>query len=160
MTNGLSTSCGCLFREMHTKHGHAGTKKHMLYGIWTGLRQRCNNPETKDYYRYGGLGIKVCARWDSFASFLDDMASGFGRGLSIDRINTHGDYSPDNCRWATKREQARNRGDNLYLELNGVRRLMLDWPPIVGVSYATLWQRKKAGWDDARALTTPVRSSQ
>ncbi len=159
LTNGTSTSCGCFCRERHTKHGHAGKIRHILYSIWTGLRNRCNNTENKDYYRYGAVGIKVCERWNSFDLFLDDMESGYKRGLSVDRIDTHGNYSPENCRWATKIEQSRNRFDNVYLELDGKKMLMLEWAPIVGIPYATLWARKRIGWSDSKALLTPLRTT-
>lgn len=82
-----------------------------LYKIWQGMRQRCNNSNNKDYGGYGGRGIKVCAEWDGNSSEFMRWAleNGYSEKLSIDRIDTNGSYCPDNCRWATATQQARNK---------------------------------------------------
>lgn len=82
-----------------------------IYKIWQGMRQRCNNPNDKDYMLYGGRGIKVCPEWDCDAEpfILWSLENGYADNLSIDRINTNGDYCPENCRWATSTQQIRNR---------------------------------------------------
>lgn len=79
------------------------------YGVWCGMRNRCRNPKNKDFPRYGGRGIKVCERWESFKNFLADMGQVPAPGLTIDRINNDGNYEPGNCRWATRLQQVLNR---------------------------------------------------
>jgi hypothetical protein len=111
LTRGLSQSCGCLHREVarasHIVHGMAHTK---LYGVWSGIITRCTNSRIKAWARYGGRGIKVCARWRSFQNFFKDMSSSYREGLTIDRVDNDGDYTPSNCRWVTPAENSRNRG--------------------------------------------------
>ena len=112
--NKRTKSCGCLQKKItaennkktKTTHGLYNTK---LYRLWNGIMQRCTNPNRKDYINYGGRGITVCDRWRVFKNFIDDMYPTFKEGLSIDRINNDLGYSPENCRWATKSIQARNR---------------------------------------------------
>lgn len=104
----------------HGNHRH-GMLKHPIYNSWQHAKQRCQNPKNADFDRYGGRGIKVCARWQDFVNFRDDMLSSWQPGLEIDRIDNDGDYTPENCRWATRQEQNRNRNGYGKVPLRGIR---------------------------------------
>lgn len=113
LRKGKQKSCGCRVAEkvrgLKTRHGCAADGRMTTeYRIWLGMHQRCRNPNVKNYMNYGGRGIRVCAEWSHFATFLKDVGLR-PPGLSLDRINNDGDYEPSNCRWATRHEQALNR---------------------------------------------------
>lgn len=102
-------SCGCWRREFRRKHGQSDTP---IFNIWKSMRQRCRDPKDKEFKNYGGRGIAVCERWLSFQNFFDDMGER-PPGMSLDRIDNDGNYEPDNCRWATPREQRANQRKSL-----------------------------------------------
>ena len=150
-----SLSCGCLNREICSTHHETGTR---LYEIWHGMKQRCNNPNSKDSHNYSNRGITVCDEWNHGFELFRDWAldHGYEERLTLDRIDDNGPYSPLNCRWATAREQCRNTRANHLLEFNGEKKPMIEWAEITGIGYATLARRIYSGWSVERALTEPV----
>ena len=117
LITGNSKSCGCLQRELaavtakrvNTVHGHSRRgSKSPEYSSWSSMRNRCLNPNNEAYEYYGGRGITVCERWNSFANFLEDVGTR-PAGKSIDRINNDGNYEPNNVRWVTSSEQIKNQ---------------------------------------------------
>lgn len=140
---------------MPTTHGYATRKnRHPTYSIWLTMIARCHCPTSMGYPSYGARGIRVCERWRTFEHFLADMGAR-PPGTSIDRINNDGDYEPDNCRWATKKEQDNNRRTTQFLEVWGIRRPIMDWARRVGVSVKTIRQRLKMGWPPEFAIYMP-----
>lgn len=136
-------------------HGKSGTKE---YKLWLNIKTRCNNPNTPYWDKYGGRGIKVCPKWDlSFEAFLADMGK-IPPGLTLDRIDVNGDYEPENCRWATAKQQGRNKRDNRIVNFQGESMTLADaidrsdflCPP------NTIISRLSRGWSLERALSQPI----
>jgi len=124
-------------------HGITNTS---IYGVWQSMRQRCNNPNRTKYKDYGARGIKVCDEWqnaETFAKWANE--NGYQPGLQIDRIDNNGDYSPENCRFVTPRENSRNRRNTKYLTLNGETKSVAEWCEIVNISPFTIywWYRQR-----------------
>ena len=152
-------SCGCLQRELTAArfktHGLSG--QHVL-GAWSSMKARCNNPRNPAYKNYGGRGITVCSRWNaSLEDFHKDMGERPSPAHSIDRIDNDGDYTPENCRWATATEQANNSRNVLHIEFEGCVLGIAAWARKTGIKRGTIQYRLKAGWSVERALTAPVR---
>jgi hypothetical protein len=168
LTSGATVSCGCRHSEAlrinqkeRRKHGDSlFPKRSRIYRIWLGMRSRCNNLKNERYIDYGGRGIKVCPEWDNYLIFKEwALSHGYSDNLSIDRIDNDKGYSPDNCRWATAKEQMRNVRYNVFFEYNGEKLILEDWAKKTGIGRGTLFHRLKSGMSIEKALTTPVRKN-
>lgn len=125
LRQGMTRSCGCLFRETVTKHGGQNER---LYHVWQGMRDRCNNPRSRAYPYYGGKGVHICMEWDSYSSFRKwAVESGYVEGLSIDRIDPEKDYCPENCRWITVSENTRRAAKKHFITVNGITKSCAKW---------------------------------
>ena len=132
-------SCGCLTN----KHGKSNTR---LYKIWLGIKKRCFNQNFKSYKHYGGRGITICKEWLDFSTFEKwALENGYDEKLSIDRINVDGIYEPNNCRWATTSEQARNKRNSIKLSFEGVEKTLTDWSAQYNINKVTASHRYKKG---------------
>lgn len=140
---GNTRSCGCLKHELEgpRTHGESYTK---LYRIWRAMKQRCYQSTQKCYFRYGGRGIKVCDKWLACYENFRDWAinNGYKDGLSIDRIDVNGNYCPENCRWATRKEQMNNKRSNVLIEHNGMTKTIAQWCEFYGITNYNLVRRR------------------
>ena len=153
---GKVRSCGCLHGALKSEslrtHGLTKTRTHR---IWQAMLTRCRNPRAPNFQHYGGRGIKVCERWLEFENFYADMGE-CPENFSIDRIDVNGDYAPENCRWASRKEQANNTRSNVFFEFNGERLTRTQWEEKLGMGKTTLRNRLRSGVSVADALTKEV----
>jgi hypothetical protein len=156
LKKGKVVSCGCWNQEKRTKHGMSHTHVHK---VWIAMRDRCRNPNNLAFKNYGGRGIKVCDRWDSFSDFLADMGDR-PEGFDLDRIDNNGNYEPSNCRWLSRQKNLNNKRTNRFLELRGETHTIAEWSRITGLSWLTIRQRLRYGWTVERTLTEPLKSTQ
>lgn len=154
LKNGTTKSCGCLLvergRALNLRHGmrHSPT-----WASWCGMKSRCSTNTKSPTKNYSARGISVCERWMTFENFIADMGEA-PAGASIERINNDLGYYPENCRWASRVEQNRNRRNNVIVEFNGERRVLSEWVQITGIKYGTLYKRiVLSKWPVERAFT-------
>lgn len=160
MKNGHTRSCGCLAREARRKvvHGEAALRtRSKEYGIWVSMIGRCYNENDRAYKDYGGRGIKMCRRWrESYTAFLADMGRRPSPKHSIDRIDNDRGYAPNNCRWATQKEQGRNTRRTRMIAMDGERRPLIEWAERYNIQPGTLLARlDRQGMTLKQALKTP-----
>lgn len=142
------------------RHGHACKGKATPeYRAWQNMIERCCRETNIGFKNYGGRGIKVCAEWlYSFENFLADMGLKPSADLTLDRIDTNGNYCPENCRWADRATQRRSRRDSKLHELNGEKKPLAEWCNLHGIHYDAVWDRINVlGWTLQNALQTPLR---
>ena len=123
-----------------------------IYKVWSGIKQRCFNPNSNRYKNYGGRGISICDEWkNSFETFCKwALENGYKEGLSIDRIDHEKDYEPSNCRWADEITQQNNRTNNTLYEYEGETHTLTEWSRIKGIkpkTFCTRWRRGYRGQD-------------
>lgn len=150
-------SCGCLNIEQLTKHGHSTRNKiSPTYQSWLDMNQRCNNPNTKQYKDYGGRGITICKRWTKFSNFFKDMGKRPTKH-TLDRMDNDKNYYKKNCRWATRKEQSKNRRNNRFETHDGKTQCLADWAEEVKIPASIIGWRLDHGWSIEMSLTTPIR---
>lgn len=136
----------------------ASPQHRRTYQSWADMRNRCNNPNHARYSSYGGRGIKVCERWDSYEAFEQDMGLKPSK-MTLERIDNDGDYEPGNCRWATYRAQNKNKRTTTTYTCYGRSHTIEEWAKIVDIPRTTLSQRiHHYGWDIQTALEAPLQS--
>lgn len=167
--NGYSKSCGCLQKEIARtraiENGKAskthGLSKSPEYMAYHDIIRRCHDSKNKGFMRYGGRGIKVCDRWlgeSGFQNFFDDMGNRPSPRHSIDRIDNDGNYCPENCRWATAKEQSNNRRSNVIITAMGKSQTIAQWASETGLSHSVIWHRVfKHNWPVEKALLHATR---
>lgn len=168
LTKGSVNSCGCYKKELMQNpttnwrfqkflRENKETLRRTLYHI----QQRCLNENYQNYRYYGFRGISVCDEWcgeDGYMNFyLWAYKNGFRKGLSIDRINNDGDYTPDNCRWTTHKEQQRNKSTTHYIEYKGETKSIGEFAELYNIPYNVLWNRISNGWSVENAIETPTK---
>lgn len=167
LIKGKVKSCGCLKKEKSRANGKNcithGMTRTRLYREWSGMKARCYSPSNGNFKNYGARGITVCQEWlDDFMAFhtwaiekgYDEKAP---RGIyTLERMDNDGPYSPENCRWATIREQSLNKRDTVRLTYNGETLLVHKWASKTGLSAERIRKRISKGWSVERALTEPI----
>jgi hypothetical protein len=156
LKSGKTKSCGChkdqAVGDRNRTHGLSRSRSH---NIWCGIHSRCYDPNSQSYEGYGGRGIIVCERWhgpNGFANFLLDMGEPPSQEYSLDRKNNDGPYSPENCKWSDRYEQARNTRRNRYLTAQDQTYCISQWSEITGLKQGLIAARVRRGWSDEEAL--------
>ena len=154
---GKIKSCGCLASEINSKrkttHGKSNTR---IYKIWVEMIKRTTNPKVISYKNYGARGIRVCKRWQKFENFYEDMLPTYSKNLSIERNDNNLDYSLENCRWASLKEQARNKRNTLKLTINNETKPLIKWAEERNLPYKRVYKRiYKFNWSPRVALEIP-----
>jgi len=166
MCKGGTSSCGCYRRELIKDRfaTHRESDRTIEFAAWSAMRQRCLSPTCQQYHNYGGRGIKICDRWlepdgRGYMNFLEDMGRRPSNKYSLDRIDVNGDYCPENCRWATLKEQNRNKRNTVFITAFGETKTLIEFAEQYNIPYRLVFYRIQKGWDTEKAITTPSRAS-
>lgn len=155
LKRGTVKDCGCVTRpHYNTTHGASNTK---LYNMWKLMLYRCENPKNNAYKYYGQRGLQVCEEWHDFLAFKKWAEETKPKGdYTLDRIDNNLGYSPSNCRWADKKEQANNRRSNVMVEYKGEAHDLMEWSRLLGFNYKRVHNRMyKLGWSFEKAIAVP-----
>lgn len=150
-------SCGCMeltIGDRTRKYTKEQTSS-FLYSTWNGMKQRCLDPNSSHYHRYGGRGVTICEEWlNDYSKFYEwAMANGASKELTLDRIDTDGNYEPSNCRWADVEMQMNNTSQNRFIEYNGEKLTVMQWSRRTGIEEGTIRRRLDSyGYSVAEAL--------
>lgn len=152
LKNGHTKSCGCL-KKSEQSQGYSATR---LYRIWLNMHNRCYNKKHDAFKWYGKKGVSICKEWHDFLPFREwALANGYKETLSIDRINSSGNYEPSNCQWVTQKEQMNNVSSNKILEFQGVQYTQAQFAEKFNLKYHTVRNRVRMGWSLERIVSTP-----
>ena len=155
LLDGHTKSCGCnrveFGKNQHTHQMTCTTE----YRTWRHIKSRCFNPNVPSYKDYGARGISMCDEWvNSFEQFYKDMGLKPSKDYSIERINNNKGYTPENCKWATRTEQNKNKRNTILIEYVGKKQTLGDWSKDTGINKICLYKRHRMGWSAERMLTT------
>lgn len=147
--------CPIMRKEVVKKRSTHGMTGSPIYCVWRGMKKRCSDPRDKGWKYYGGRGIKVCLRWEnSFENFFQDMGATYQRGLTIERKNNNGNYTPTNCKWATYSQNNRNK--RCSLTHRGFPKNFQDIAYAKGIDKPCLYQRIRRGYNWEQVINTPM----
>ena len=166
---GKTLSCGCVYKQSRpeiarksiakVKHGDSFER---LYFVWNDIKSRCNNPNDISYKHYGARGIKVCEEWEKDYTAFKSWAilNGYNKNAkrgecSIDRIDVNGNYSPENCRWISSKEQCNNKTNTIFIEIGGIRKTTSEWAELTGLRRDLIYSRYKRGWKGEEIISKP-----
>jgi len=162
LRSGDTQSCGCIAKEILIKRNTTHNKYHSrLHSIWSNMKNRCSNPNSKRYKDYGGRGITVCEEWkENFENFYNwAVQNGYEKELTLDRVDTNKGYNQENCRWATYQTQANNTRTNKYIVYKKETHTLAEWCRILEKPYKTMHDRLKSGWSIEDTFTKPIKAN-
>lgn len=157
--NNHTISCGCMDGKGMLQHGLWKTR---FYRIYDGLKRRCRDKENENYHRYGGRGIKCL--WETALDFKNEMYVSYLKHVrdfgeyetTIERINNNGNYCKNNCKWATRSEQSRNRKDNVFIKYRGKKMTAIEYAQLRKINPHTLYGRIRRGWDNNKIINEKI----